>query len=50
MRLLTHSVYTPTPTPHPPKSWATLDGKIVDPDTTVKFEMRNESKVHGAQT
>ena len=32
------------------KSLATLDGEIVDPEITVKLEMRNVLKVHDAQT
>ena len=32
------------------KSLATLDGEIVDPEITVKVEMRDVLKVHDAQT
>ena len=32
------------------KSLATLDGEIVDPEITVKLEMRDVLKVHDAQT
>ena len=35
---------------HSPKSWATLNGEIVDPEITVKIEMRDVLKVHDAQT
>ena len=38
-------VYTPTK-----KSLATLDGEIVEPEITVKPEMRDVLKVHDAQT
>ena len=31
-------------------SYATLDGEIVDPEITVKLEMRDVLKVHDAQT
>ena len=32
------------------KSLATLDGEIVDPEITVKLEMRDVPQVHDAQT
>ena len=32
------------------KSLATLDNEIVDPEITVKLEMRDLFKVHNAQT
>ena len=32
------------------KSLATLDGKMVNPEITVKLEMRDVLKVHDAQT
>ena len=32
------------------KRLETLDGEIVDPEITVKLEMRNVLKVHDAQT
>ena len=34
----------------PPKSLATLDGKIVEPAITVKLKMQDVLKVHDAQT
>ena len=34
---------------HSPKSLATLDGEIVDPEITVKLEMRDVLKIHNAQ-
>ena len=34
----------------PPKSLATLDEETVDPEITVKLEMRDVLKVHDAQT
>ena len=35
---------------HPPKSLATLDGEIKDPEITMKIEMRDVLKVHHVQT
>ena len=35
---------------HSPKSLATFDGKIVDPEIAVKLEISDVLKVHGAQT
>ena len=35
---------------HSPKSVATLDDEIVDPEITVKLEMRDVLKVDDAQT
>ena len=32
-----------------PKSWATIDDQIVDPETAVEFEMRCAPKVHTIQ-
>ena len=37
--------YTPTK-----KSLATLDGEIIDPEITVKLEMRDVLELHDAQT
>ena len=33
-----------------PKSLATLDGEIADPEITVKLEMRDVLKLHDEQT
>ena len=35
---------------HKKKSLATLDGEAVDPEITVKLEMRDVLKVHDVQT
>ena len=35
---------------HSPKSLATRDGEIMDPEITVKLEMRDVLKVNNAQT
>ena len=32
------------------KNLATIDGEIVDPEITLKLEMRDVPKVHDAQT
>ena len=38
------------PNVHSPKSLATLDGEIADPEITVKLEMRDVLKLHDEHT